>query len=162
MRLLVPSDGSGAAHRALAYALWLAQDRPGSSIVLVNVQNRDTLALSDIDAAIESERAIAGRQSAKALRGAIKACEDAGIHFEIRSEFGPVCETIERVARDVHPDQIIMGTRGLSRITGLLLGSIAMGVVHRAHVPVTLVKAETHLPGSGHPERKRNQGQAQP
>ncbi|PPQ27819.1 universal stress protein [Rhodopila globiformis] len=162
MRLLVPSDGSSTAQRAVAFALWLAQDRPTASIVLLNVQNRETLGLSDIDVATENERDLAERQSAKALHGAIKACEEAGIRFEVRSEFGPIGETIERVARDVQPDQIVMGTRGLGRVTGMLFGSTATGVVHRAHVPVTLVRPGMRLPEGARPGRPRNQGTARP
>jgi nucleotide-binding universal stress UspA family protein len=33
-----------------------------------------------------------------------------------------------------------MGTRGMTAIGGLVMGSIATKVVHAAHVPVTLVK----------------------
>jgi nucleotide-binding universal stress UspA family protein len=33
-----------------------------------------------------------------------------------------------------------MGTRGLSKIAGLLMGSVANRVVHEATCPVTLVK----------------------
>jgi nucleotide-binding universal stress UspA family protein len=33
-----------------------------------------------------------------------------------------------------------MGSRGLSDITGLLLGSTAHRVLHQAHVPVLIVK----------------------
>jgi nucleotide-binding universal stress UspA family protein len=33
-----------------------------------------------------------------------------------------------------------MGTRGLSALPGILLGSVASKVIHLADVPVTLVK----------------------
>jgi nucleotide-binding universal stress UspA family protein len=33
-----------------------------------------------------------------------------------------------------------MGTRGLGRIEGLLLGSVAAKVLHLVRIPVTLVK----------------------
>ena len=36
--------------------------------------------------------------------------------------------------------QIVMGTRGLGGIQGLLLGSVAMQVIHLAEVPITLIK----------------------
>jgi nucleotide-binding universal stress UspA family protein len=33
-----------------------------------------------------------------------------------------------------------MGTRGLGRIQGMLLGSVAMKVIYLAEVPITLLK----------------------
>ena len=143
MKLLVPVDGSVAAYRAVIHALWLAQGRPGSRIVLVNVQNRQTLGLSDIDVAERDDKDVASRRSQKALRNSIKACEAAGIPFEARAEFGPICETIIRIAHEIRADQIVMGTRGLGRVSGLLLGSVATAIIHAANIPVTLVKRST-------------------
>jgi hypothetical protein len=38
------------------------------------------------------------------------------------------------------PD-IVMGTRGLGSIQGLLMGSVAMKVIHLAEVPITLLNS---------------------
>jgi nucleotide-binding universal stress UspA family protein len=70
----------------------------------------------------------------------VRKCQKRGVSHEKLAEFGPIAETIERVSHEVGADQIIMGTRGLGRLRGLLLGSVATQVVHLARVPVTLVK----------------------
>jgi len=57
-----------------------------------------------------------------------------------RSERGSIAATIDRVAREEHVEHIIMGTRGLGGVRGLLLGSIATQLLHLADAPVTLVK----------------------
>jgi nucleotide-binding universal stress UspA family protein len=147
MLILVPVDGSAAAQRALTYALWLVHDRPKAAIVLLNVQTRDMIGLSDIDVQTETEREMASRNFARATRSAIKVCKNAGVRFQVRTEIGPICETIDRVAREVRADQIVMGTRGLGRLGGLLLGSIATGVIHMVQIPVTLVKSGSHARG---------------
>ena len=49
-------------------------------------------------------------------------------------------KTIAEVAREEVVNQIVMGTRGLGGIQGLLLGSVATQVIHLAEVPVTLIK----------------------
>ena len=49
-------------------------------------------------------------------------------------------ETIVAFAEDVGADEIVMGTRGLGGLAGLLLGSVATEVISLAKVPVTLVK----------------------
>jgi nucleotide-binding universal stress UspA family protein len=35
---------------------------------------------------------------------------------------------------------VVMGTRGLGAVTGMLLGSVATKVIHLSDVPVLLVK----------------------
>ena len=48
---------------------------------------------------------------------------------------------IHRIAGEEKADHIIMGTRGLGGIRGLLLGSVSTQVLHLVgDVPVTLVK----------------------
>jgi nucleotide-binding universal stress UspA family protein len=39
-----------------------------------------------------------------------------------------------------HCDMVVMGTRGLSPVGGLVLGSVTSRVIHLVKVPVTLVK----------------------
>ena len=53
---------------------------------------------------------------------------------------GAVAATIDRVAREEDVEHIIMGTRGLGGVRGLLLGSVATQLLHLTDVPVTLVK----------------------
>ena len=140
MMLLVPVDGSAASEHAVRHALWLAGGRADATIVLLNVQNRETLGLSDIHAEDEDERQAAAARSARTLHKAMSACQEAGIRFTTHMEFGPICEIIIRTARDIRADQIVMGTRGRGRLRSLVLGSVATGVVHQARIPVTLVK----------------------
>jgi nucleotide-binding universal stress UspA family protein len=154
MRILVPVDGSAAAQHAVAHALWLAHGRAGGMIVLLNVQNRETLGLSDIDAHAEQELELAAMRSALELDDAVRTCEAADMPFEARAEFGPVAETIDRIAREDHADHIVMGTRGLGRVGGLLLGSVSTAVIRLTDLPVTLVKRTTHAqPSSGASEK---------
>lgn len=140
MRLLVPIDGSASAKAALKHALWLAQKSPSSTIVLINVQNRESLGLSELHAETANDHETADKRSAEILATAAKACEDAQIKFKIKREFGPIPDTIATVAQETEVDQIVMGTRGLGGVAGLILGSVAMGVVHRTDIPVTLVQ----------------------
>lgn len=140
MKLLVPLDGSPSARRALDHALWLALKSPEASVILLNVQNEETLGLSDIAVRTGREREQASQRSRQVLRAPVKECQARGVRHEERAEFGPVAETIDRVARAAGVDQIVMGTRGLGRLRGLLLGSVASQVIHLTRVPVTLVK----------------------
>ncbi len=54
--------------------------------------------------------------------------------------FGSIAETIGETARRLEVDTVVMGTRGLGSLSGLLLGSVAHRVVHQVPLPVILVK----------------------
>lgn len=153
MKLLVPVDGSDASRRAVDHAVWLIRGRTNARLLLLNVQNDDTLGLSDIDPETGSEAELAARESRKVLRAAAAVCEQADVPFETRAEFGPVCETIVQVAQEAKADQIVMGSRGLGRLRGALLGSVATGVIAAVEIPVTVVKRSSRLPGQTEAER---------
>lgn len=140
MKLLVPLDGSPAANRALAHAIALLRGQPNGILLLLNVQNRDTIGLSEIDAATTQDRALAAQRSDALLDAAAQTCAAAGLTAESHAAFGPIAETIAATARELGADQIVMGTRGLGPVRGLLLGSVASAVIHLVDIPVTLVK----------------------
>lgn len=142
MRILVPVDGSKSANRAVAHAVALVEGRANAEIILVNVQNQQTLDISDISRVTsvgeDTERAI--DRSKKALGEAIELCRKAQVKFDTRTAFGIVANMINKIARDVAADQIVIGTRGLSPMEGIILGSVSTKVIRLARVPVTLVK----------------------
>lgn len=142
VRIIVPVDGSSPAVHAVAHAVSLAGDSSDAEIILVNVQSPETLEVSDISAVISAatDSEAAARQSKNALRRPIGLCRKGAVKFEVRAELGPIAQTITRLARQLDADQIVMGTRGLGALRGLILGSVATEVVRLATIPVTLVK----------------------
>jgi Universal stress protein family len=64
LRIVVAVDGSAPANRAVAYALSLVAGRPESETVLVNVQNLQTLDISDISAVMTGRGRPAARGAA--------------------------------------------------------------------------------------------------
>jgi nucleotide-binding universal stress UspA family protein len=106
---------------------------------LLNVQNISAMDLTGATMGSDWQEA-ASQASAKALKEAIGKAEAAGIAFKNIVRTGQTAEAIAQAARDEGIKHIVMGTRGLGSIQGLLLGSVAMKVVHLAEVPITLLK----------------------
>lgn len=133
--ILVPIDGSTSATRALEFALGRIRD--GGRIVALNVQPplppSRLVPRSMID---EHHR----RESTKALRAARRIAKRHRIDIDWQVLVGPAAPTIVQCAQDKRCGEIVMGTRGLGRLPGFVLGSTAMRVVQLADVPVTLVK----------------------
>jgi nucleotide-binding universal stress UspA family protein len=139
MKFLVAVDGSPASLRAVNLAIEFVARRD-ASVMLLNVQNFVMLGPSTglmTAAWIEEEEEGAGEE---ALRSAVAACQAAGVPFTARYERGEPAATIDQIAREESIDHIVMGTRGLGSIRGLLVGSVATRVLHLVEVPVTLVK----------------------
>ncbi len=55
-------------------------------------------------------------------------------------ETGDAREKILQVAREKKADLIVVGSRGMGRLKGLLLGSVSTGVVQSSEIPVLVSK----------------------
>ena len=143
--VLVPVDGSENSMRAVEAACRQLAYRQPVTVHLLNVQPpnhsgvvKQYLSQDLIDKFHEAE----GETALQAARARL---DNAQIAYTSNVEVGDVAQTIARCARELHCDQVIMGTRGLGSggvgaISGLLMGSIATKVLHLVDVPVTLVK----------------------
>lgn len=138
-RILVPIDGSDCALRALAHAVRLARLIGKAEIHLLNVQPNIPAAVGDFvgSEAIARYRA---EESGKALLKAREQLDGTGIAYRAETRVGGAGETISNYAQEAACDAIVMGTRGLGRLSGLILGSVATQVLHLAEVPLTLIK----------------------
>jgi nucleotide-binding universal stress UspA family protein len=74
------------------------------------------------------------------LAMAKKKLDLARIPYEARILVGQPAETIVKHAKDSRCDLICIGTRGMTELGKLLLGSTATRVLHISTVPVLLVK----------------------
>ena len=138
-RILIPVDGSANAERAVAYVIAMIGKGRAVEVHLVNVQPplRENVARFIARGEIEGYHREEGE---KALAGAKQRLADAGIAATSHIGVGPAGETIADFAKELGADEIVMGTRGLGGLAGLLLGSVATEVIREAKVPVTLVK----------------------
>ena len=139
-RILLPFDGSPSAARALRYVVQLTQMQAETEVHLVNVQ---PLANEWIVHRLLPEAelaAMAQEYGEAALAPALAELTAADIKTITHIERGEIAQTLARVATETHCTQIVMGTRGLSTLGDLLLGSVATKVLHLTPVPVTFVK----------------------
>lgn len=140
MKILLPVDGSESSDRAARHVVALLQGCGGHRVLLINVQApvdapevRSHMRASEIEA-MQETRGGDAMVSARALLDA------AGIDYVPQVLLGPVAETIARFAKDNGCDQIVVGSRGLSAIGSILMGSVTPELVSLTDLPVTLVK----------------------
>jgi nucleotide-binding universal stress UspA family protein len=145
--VLIAVDGSDNSMRAVEAACWMFADRPAAaeSVHLLNVQAPNHSGVVKKYLSQDLIDKFHQEEGEAALRPACTRLDEARIAYTSHVEVGDVAQTIARCVRELHCDQVIMGTRGLgsggvAAISGLLLGSIATKVLHLVDVPVTLVK----------------------
>ncbi len=135
-KVLVPIDGSDNSARALAYALKRVMTDKGLRICLLNVQPPLPPSLFVTRAMIAEHHE---SKSKEALARARRVLMKRRLGADITVRIGEPAETIVSFARSKHCREIVMGTRGLGGLKGLLLGSVTTKVIHLARVPVTVV-----------------------
>lgn len=138
--ILLPVDGSECAGRAAAFAGGLARDS-GAAITLMYVYDAPAASLLGLASLSKDEvQALEARMARGSFEAAIAAMGD-GVEVGDRvSTIGhPADEIIARAERSP-PDVIVMGSRGLSRVEGLVLGSVSERVLRGAPCPVTIVR----------------------
>jgi universal stress protein A len=140
-RILVPTDFSVHADVAMRYALELAE-RFNAQVHLLNIVE-EPLAAGAWSSEIYTAE-IAGlqlnlvRDAEKRLRALLPE-NAATVTCEVRR--GPAARQILEAARERGSDLIVMGTRGLTGVAHVLMGSVAEKVVRLAPCPVLTLHA---------------------
>ena len=137
---LVPIDGSDIALHAVAWVEKHAADyREPPQIHLINVQ---AVLPDDIGRFIDAEtlREFHLEAGMKALAAARNQLTAAGLPAELHVLVGDAASAIADFAENHDCSLILIGTRGHSGLTGTLLGSVAMKIVHHSRVPVLLIR----------------------
>ncbi|MBM3599218.1 MAG: universal stress protein [Alphaproteobacteria bacterium] len=137
--ILIPCDGSKNSLAAVKYAIELIQLTKGGRLHLLNVQP-PLPSVTQLGLSQTAIRTYHQEEGDTALRKARAAVDKAKIAFESHIAVGDIAEQIIGYVRSRKCTQIVMGSRGLSAIPGVLLGSVATKVLHHATVPVTVVK----------------------
>ncbi len=142
-KILVPTDGSDMALQAARVARALAE-KFASRITLVHViQNYYTLpafSMPDtitIPVSVMQDLENTGKLI---LSNARDLFADFPGQVDTRLEFGPPGQQLVDIAAEGGYSLIVMGRRGLSGVTGLLLGSVSNHLVHYAPCPVLIIK----------------------
>ena len=122
--VLVPVDGSDASAHAAAWAARYAAAR-GAELILLHLRTR-----------AGGRRSSTRRPAATHARAAIGHATAARTLVSI----GDPAEEIVALARRERASLIVMGSRGLSPVRELLLGSVSEKVIRHAHCAVTVVR----------------------
>lgn len=145
-KILVPLDGSKLAECALSHVINLAKNGAVEEVILLNVvhvyiqRNGEMSGYFDIrkvreNLFMESRKYLAGVESQLAS-------EDINVKMESLEGSRPA-DTISAYAQEKGVDMIVIATHGYTGLKKLMLGSVALGVLHESHIPVLLIRPES-------------------
>ena len=141
MKILVPMDGSGAAMRALRQAIALARLGGDSSIHLVHA-HEEPLIYGEIAVYVPREKMekLQREHSEGILAAAEAELKSSAVPYTVEVLGGAIAQTIARHAESLGCDLIVMGRHGRTALSNVLVGSVAMKVLHTSNLPVMLVR----------------------
>lgn len=149
--LVVPVDGSDAAHSAVVHGVSLAR-RTGAALHLlhafpglasldpafnssVSLTNAAPLSRAELG---DMARLSANEAFATARAAITDSPEEMPRIVEVRRD-GPPARAVTEYVQSLGTAEVIIGRRGLGRVQGLLLGSVSQRVLHGAECPVTVI-----------------------
>ncbi len=146
--ILHPTDGSESAKKALDFACDLA-NQGRAKLVLMHAQRHvgSHLVPKDLEhfEKIEHQHITEADMMAQASREILRIAEgqaiDKGVQdIETVNEIGDPASLIVYAARAKSADMIVIGSRGLGDLQGLLLGSVSHKVAHAAPCSCVIIR----------------------
>lgn len=142
MKILLAVDGSKYSLRAakflVEHADWY-RNAPKVDLVHVHLRVPSFRGMSKVISKSDIERYYREEGEA-ALVEAKKILDAAAIEYAAHILVGPIAETVTKYAETMHCDFILIGTHGRSSVGAMLLGSVALKLLHIATVPVLVVR----------------------
>lgn len=140
-KILIPIDGSDNSFKAVAQGRLLAEcfnAEVGLLFVLIMLQEVQTFTQVSVSYIPERFYKDAQEYGQKVLADAAALLPSITVTTHL--ETGSPAEIITEFSSANHYDLIIIGSRGLGFIKGMVLGSVSSQVLHNATCPVMVVK----------------------
>ena len=141
LKVLLPVDGSDNAVRAtqeLIKTLDWYREHPAVDLLAVHLPVYQFPNMGLVISHEMLERYYA-EESDEMLAASRKALDATGVKYAAHKRVGPIAECIIDQARQSGSNMIYMGTRGMTALSNMILGSVTTRVLHLAHIPVVLI-----------------------
>ncbi len=141
-RILVPTDFSPNADRAIDYAVQIAKLNQATIYLIHACDHLDPLYLENTFSEREYNLAItdAAFDKLEMLRRSIEETEQVLVNIQLYN--GPVLDTILVAAEEHQADLVIMGTLGITGLRDKLFGSKTAALISSCKVPVLAIPLE--------------------
>jgi nucleotide-binding universal stress UspA family protein len=144
-QIVVGFDFSISAHAALDRAITVAQRSPQDVLHVICALDPHMPNPAVPNGPVDYQYAdrIQGAL-AERIREELAARGAGGIHFFVHARIGKPATEILNLARELGADQIILGTKGLTGVERMVLGSVAERVVREAGCSVEVARSKSY------------------
>ncbi|CAD6492967.1 MAG: Universal stress protein [Candidatus Argoarchaeum ethanivorans] len=138
-KIIVATDGSKEAERAVKYAIELARDT-GAKVYALYVVDTAIPTTSSMSVAWGNVHEFLREEGAEATKKIAETGAKAGVEVEKKLSEGHPAEEIIKFSEELPADLIVMGSIGKSGLDRFLLGSVSDKVTRISKIPVMVVR----------------------
>ena len=140
-KVLIPVDGSSNSLKAVQHVVNSYVERHAVEVHVLHV--RTPLSQHVAQFVSRRTRAAFHRDEAdKALKPTRELLEESGVPHAIHVELGEKAPTIDRMARRLHVDRIVMGTARKNSFTRMIEDSVINRIIEVTDVPVEVIAGD--------------------
>jgi nucleotide-binding universal stress UspA family protein len=143
--ILLLTDFSQNARNAIYYALSAFHPEDYQYILLHCYPRIHTTA--DVTISLSEKMRQESYASLEAEADVIRKHTGLSIRFEKMAYLGFLNEAVNYVGKEKHPDLVVMGTKGETGLTAMLLGSYASSLIKATNIPLLIVPEEAQFKG---------------
>jgi len=137
--ILLATDGSGNALRATETAIELATGLSVSKMLVVHVVSRAPSESQLVRAGL-NVHALLEEEARPVIRPSLDLLDEAKIPYSLQVSLGDPAAVILGLMEKEPVEMLVIGSRGLGALSGLVMGSVSQKLVRLAPCPVLIVK----------------------
>ena len=138
-KILVPTDFSASANKALNFAVQIARQAKAEIYLIHACDLIETIFKDKQTMYEEHNQAIKDKanESLSLLKKSIEDTEKLSVHIKLYN--GKITDTILQASEEHYADLVIMGTLGEAGLQEKIFGSITAGIIGKTNIPVMAV-----------------------
>jgi nucleotide-binding universal stress UspA family protein len=138
IKIVVPTDFSETSKNAAMFAIRMAEDIPGSKLLLYNsfdkvVAGSDGTPLSSDNDTRKYISVMALENLKSQLNG------NSWVDISVMAEEGAFMSNLESLVKREHIDMVVMGINGATRMEQVMIGSTTLGTINQSFAPVMII-----------------------
>lgn len=138
-KILLAADGSETSLKAAETTSKLVKNGFAKEVVILHVAPSIVNSYYDLSPEVFEYATKKSKEASQEILDKTKGLFPEEAKVETMLRFGETAEAICEVAKDGF-DLVIMGSRGMNPLSGLMLGSVSTRVIHYSPCPVLIVK----------------------